>query len=547
MSRRRAGGGRRSGHDLPHEIPNASDFSPKKHPEFYDPLWLVRSLRAEPQIFELLLKGTTFYRGGGRPRKAGSWALVYLVFTMSPHGSWEPFHSSLRSRPDVWRACGFINPDNSTWVPSYNTLHLRFRELLSDGSQSAFEATGAALIAVARSHEPRIGRHITVDGTHYESWAVMRHDCGPEDNCPDRKQGRLARIDTARAQEMRQRQCEFDDDEEASAVEVAGLRSEGAATRVPDPRGGVRVFIGGHWWHCLDGEAGQRAYYDSRTGRLRLAWLGGYGIHAFDVTTGGMMAARYQPANENEHLAFADVVDDARRNAAAPVVAVAADRGFYVEECARWSAEQGIALVAPPRRRKGQAPGDPMPPGSRWDEEGDPICSCGGPTRRVGRSTSGGRPRIYFRCLLPQAPSCHKRQAIDCSEDWRRLNLWSRRSPAWRAMARARSMLERGHKLFRGRYLVAANSLQQRPHQHGTAPRRLRAVAAMVIDWMRICHRAGWLGGGPLRDALAVPMPVPPPKELSAEAARAKERREEAARRAQRRAPKPPEPGPLAA
>ncbi len=37
---------------------------------------------------------------------------------------------------------------------------------------------------------------------------------------------------------------------------------------------------------------------------------------------------------------------------------------------------------------------------------------------------------------------------------------------------------------------------------------------------------AGRLGGGPLRDAPAVPMPAPPPKELSDEAARAKERRE---------------------
>lgn len=53
---------------------------------------------------------------------------------------------------------------------------------------------------------------------------------------------------------------------------------------------------------------------------------------------------------------------------------------------------------------------------------------------------------------------------------------------------------EAQHDYWRDRYRVGADTLANRPKAVGIGWHRLRALAACLVEWLRICHREGWLG-----------------------------------------------------
>jgi hypothetical protein len=131
-----------------------------------------------------------------------------------------------------------------------------------------------------------------------------------------------------------------------------------------------------------------------------------------------------------------------------------------------------------------------------YDRHGVPRCKhCGGPTRYNGFSVeSVGSPRVFYYCEAPVTPECQKRQALACSKDWTTLlPLW-RTEEAYFALKESHSAYERAHHLFRTRYHVAANSYAMRPKRIGLPWQQLRANAALVVEWLRILHRQGWMG-----------------------------------------------------
>jgi hypothetical protein len=56
------------------------------------------------------------------------------------------------------------------------------------------------------------------------------------------------------------------------------------------------------------------------------------------------------------------------------------------------------------------------------------------------------------------------------------------------------SEYERVHDLNRDRYRIGPDCLALRPKRTGAAWQQLRASAAAVIEWLRVCFRQGWLG-----------------------------------------------------
>jgi hypothetical protein len=72
--------------------------------------------------------------------------------------------------------------------------------------------------------------------------------------------------------------------------------------------------------------------------------------------------------------------------------------------------------------------------------------------------------------------------------------LW-RTDPLFAELAAGRGLHERSHRHWRERYLVAGDTLANRPKRRGLAVQRLRAAGALLIEWLRICARHGWLPG----------------------------------------------------
>jgi hypothetical protein len=510
--------------DLPYQVLGASDFTRDRRLAVHSTIHYLALFAAEPAVSRSFLEQTDFNHPDGRPRMDAHWGLAYLAFTASPHGAMLPFWRDLCGNEALLEACGFRQPDGRLWRPSYQTLCARFAEL--EASPHVFQDAAGLLVRYARTFEPAIGAHVAFDGTEAATHARGRHDCDDAE-CPDRGRGRLVKLDTQRAKEMRQRQAEIDEEPGiAPQVTVRGLRA-GEVTGVhKDPeRGGVRWFSGGHWWWCADEDVGPRAYTDEH-GKLSRFWIGDLPVQALDLCTGGMVGVITRPASTNEHTGFAELCDQVTEISGIQPLSIGVDKGFYYKETYLEAARRGILMVGPHRASPGAAPGEGAPATTRWDTHGDPLCAhCGGRTRRIGSlTTSGGRPRITFACLLPQGPDCQARQTIECANEPRRLIAVSRRSAVYRALSRARNQLERGHNLMRRRYNIAASDLRERPRRLGAGARHLRALSGMVVDWLRICIRHGWLGSGPPLGAPRQPFPVPELKE-PAPATRRKKRR----------------------
>ncbi|MGB2953947.1 MAG: hypothetical protein WBB74_11250, partial [Gaiellaceae bacterium] len=72
---------------------------------------------------------------------------------------------------------------------------------------------------------------------------------------------------------------------------------------------------------------------------------------------------------------------------------------------------------------------------------------------------------------------------------------------SYAAMRESHGEYERVHHFERVRYLVGPDQLAIRPKRIGIGVQQLRSSAAMLLEWLRICLRQGWVGGGGRRVA----------------------------------------------
>jgi hypothetical protein len=175
-------------------------------------------------------------------------------------------------------------------------------------------------------------------------------------------------------------------------------------------------------------------------------------------------------------------------------LAVVADRGFSFPRVFEYNTRRGIGSVIPYRRHGHHQPLTP-PATERWDEQGVPICQhCGGGTDLVTFFVDRGMPRMRYRCTLPQTADCTRDHTLNCAADYRRLlPIWETHE-TYAILSEARSEYERVHDHNRDRYRIGPDCLALRPKRATAGWQQLRVSAAIVIEWLRVCFRQGWIG-----------------------------------------------------
>lgn len=173
--------------------------------------------------------------------------------------------------------------------------------------------------------------------------------------------------------------------------------------------------------------------------------------------------------------------------------AVVGDKGLSVRAVYEANTRAGVSTVLP-YRPPHQSVRREDTDTDRYDRHGVPRCRhCGGPCQ-YHRFASNPSPRLWFRCEAPVTSECSRVQSIAWSANWRTLlPLW-RTEPAYFALKETHGQYERVHALWRTRYRVGGDNHTARPKRIGRACQQLRANAALVVEWLRILSREGWLG-----------------------------------------------------
>lgn len=138
----------------------------------------------------------------------------------------------------------------------------------------------------------------------------------------------------------------------------------------------------------------------------------------------------------------------------------------------------------------------------RWDEHGPRCQHCGGPSRLANGPGEGfvltgvGDPRIRYRCAIGWTKDCRdKLQTISCRHEPRALLPIGRRERLFHDLLQSHSHFEGIFDSWRDRYAVAGTSQATRSKRRGSiAAQKLRAAAALLAEWFRICLRQGYIG-----------------------------------------------------
>jgi hypothetical protein len=84
---------------------------------------------------------------------------------------------------------------------------------------------------------------------------------------------------------------------------------------------------------------------------------------------------------------------------------------------------------------------------------------------------------------------------IACKEEWRLLQPINRTEQLYHDLLQAHSNKESLFHHWRHRYAVAGNDFAERPKRRQSVPcQALRAAAGLLVEWLRLCLRHGWLG-----------------------------------------------------
>lgn len=465
------------------------------------PVEIVRRLRSQPWATDQMLAATMVDRGLGRKREAGRWVWAYVAFVASPYVDVEPWWRDSKDS-SIWQEAGFAQRTEEktgelTHRPSYQNVQRRFAELESFGDD--VRAAAGRFIQRAIAHDPRIVDHIHVDGTEAETHAALVHDCPPTAKCMQHRRGRRGvvarrpqRITTDEQRAVRHKLAELPTDDELAQRHKTGDWDE--LMELDDGR--VRVRSGAHWYRTLDPTAGARAY--TRDGKLIKFWFGFYVQQAVSHLYGAPLAVAMDSAARVEkdiylNTTFPQLVQNT--GGCLPQTATF-DKGFAWNDVYEHNTRHRIASVMPFRKRHAN---DRAHDHESHDRHGVVRCRhCGGPTQLI-RDAAQPYPRLWVRCQsgvlgIPRTQGCEKDQTIACSTDWRTLTRLWQDDERYQELATTHSMYERIHRLWRNRWKVGGNDVYSRPKRMGIACQNLRAQTALMIEWMLICWREGFLG-----------------------------------------------------
>lgn len=444
---------------------------------------LLDVMEAHPHLWERLSTASLLVKTEGRPRMSGEWALAYLLYANSAERELTRWRRSTSDA--LWQRVGFEK------TPSYQAVYKNFTEL--EEHEAVYREVAAVLVQTAVEQSGgKVGHAVHVDGTEAEAHSRLVHDC-----CGDE-------LDTCKKQAQAPRRVTNGDarEERHALAEQAPTDEElyGAAEDLAADERGLRVLVGGCWYRLSDVEAGIRAYVTSE-GKVRKFWAGYYNAKAVDHYTGGVLATHVTHASTQEHVAYPDLYEQIKQQLGTTPRVVVADRGYSIASVYELHTRDGVASVMPWRMHWRQPE---RVDHERYDRHGIPRCQhCDGETTYVNFRHDDGpyaQPRLWFRCARPMHSGCERVQSITCARDWRLLlPLW-RTSEAYQVYRATHQQYEATHHRWRERYAVAGDCKADRFKRRGLGVQQLRASAALVIEWLTICHREGWLGGPRVND-----------------------------------------------
>lgn len=457
-------------------------------------------------------------RRRGRPRLGGHYCLAYLVMTML--GVTELSNFVIRHDFDqIWTETGFQQP------PDYTTVWLYFKFL--EEKKEAFQDVAEWLIGRASQHDSRIGQFVWVDATKWQTNARLEHCCSDHAACEaisrrnweERKIKPPARKPKRVPEEQLQRQHEIESQRELIEDELIPeeLRFEqfeldpetDAAHDAEDEMTAVAPVhfdsdyqyfeINGHLYRTCDKTAGMRKMV-RKSGRVEY-WLGGYALAAVDMYTKQIIAIVCFPANDQEYDHYPELMRRIRRALGRYPLAVSVDAFSSIESFFRWNTMRGIATIAPYKYGRGSKDREDLRT-DLYDEHGIPRCQhCGGEGDQDSPGyglyfDSAGEARIRFRCKTPQPgePGClTKNQSILCSENWRLLVPLSRKTELYYALRKRHIFFEGTFRHWRQLYGGQGKEVMSRLARRGVPAQELRAQGALMMQWLRISLRNGWL------------------------------------------------------
>lgn len=410
----------------------------------------------------------------------GEWAVIYLAYIASYERDLLRWYRATDN--PLWRTAGFANR------PSYDAAHYNFTRL--EEHAEAFRSAASKLIHRAVEESGGlVAFDIHIDGTEAETHARLYHACRNNPRCSQRKRRRghhsAKRSPAARHSASDARECRHEDDKAPTDNGPSG----DVGTVVKKLKKRTIVRIGTCYWATMDGDAGARTY----TGRK--FWHGYYHLKAVDHYTGAVVAAITVSASVNEKDAYGELLNAVIENTGVVPRSVVGDKGFSYEEIFETNTRLGIASVFPyraknPHERRADLDND------LFDRHGVPRCKhCGGPGRFVSFTKAPPTPRIIFRCEAGRGAKCRKRQTLSCSNGWRFLTPISRTSETYWALRESHQHYEAAHWRWRDRWRVAGDNSQTRPLRRGLGCQNLRSHAALLCEWLLVCHRQGWMPG----------------------------------------------------
>jgi hypothetical protein len=104
-----------------------------------------------------------------------------------------------------------------------------------------------------------------------------------------------------------------------------------------------------------------------------------------------------------------------------------------------------------------------------------------------------GEPVIRYVCLLPVTPACAGVQQLPCELEWLKVSPLSRLLEVAQAILERHGCMERIHRHARQRYAIAGKSIAGRLNRAGLGAQRLRVAVSLLLLWVRLCLRNGWL------------------------------------------------------
>jgi hypothetical protein len=424
----------------------------------------------------------------GAKRLPGNWALAYLAFVYSKHADVRPWWQ--QAGHSIWRESGFKEG------PSYPLVHRRFAELEQGELADALAAAAHKLIRRAvKVSGGQVGRYVHVDATEAETHARLEHVCPPGSPCRRSNGRQVSRVTAGESMNLVREERHARADEPEPEGDALYAKDIGDAEEVDHTREALRVRVGGCWYEVLDPTAGVRAYVRGK--KVKKFWVGFYNHKAIDHYTGAPLAVHVTSASLQEHLAYPDLFDKVVAATGKAPVAVVADRGYSVGPVFRFNTERGVASVMPWRAYPAKLT-RALEDCDTHDRHGVVRCKyCGSPTDFVAfTKTAGGDrgPRLEVECAGKTVEQCRtKRQTIACETNWRMLLPMWRTTPTYLALRHSHDRYERVHNHWRFRYRVASDDHALRPKRRGLDCQQLRANAALLLEWLILCWREGWL------------------------------------------------------